>query len=169
MSRPEQPSNSLPPELAAFLQDHPYACLTQATDRGTVLVLKAPRQDIEGIRGPLPIKVHHELHDHVTAPVIRLVVTFYDRPSRPLAFETFINVGDPQQRSDYAALADQPELHLLFYDEALEHCLTKTVAHSARDRVPELLARGDKTFQAIPDDEFSFEIAKAAVLRRTRL
>jgi hypothetical protein len=169
MSRPEQLPNALPPELAAFLQDHLFACLTHPTDQGTVLVLKAPRHDIEGIRGPLPIEVHHELHDHVTAPVIRLVVTFYDQPSRPLAFETFVNVQDPQQRADYAALADQPELRMLCYDEELAHRLTKRVTHSARDRVPEILARADALFHAIPDDEFSFEIAKAAVLRRTSL
>jgi hypothetical protein len=168
MSHPEG-SNELPRKLAEFLEDKLFACLTHPTDHGTVLVMKAPAPDIESIRGPLPTEVHHQLYDHVTAPVIRMAVTFYDRPIRPLAFEAFINVGDPQQRSDYAALADQPELHMLFYDEDLSHRLTKSVAHSSRDRVPEILVKAAEIFHAIPDDEFSFEIAKAAVMRRTFL
>ena len=168
MSCPERP-NELPPELADFLRDQLYACLTHPTDRGTVLVMKAPRREIESIRGALPVQVRHELHQHPTAPVIRMEVIIYDDPARPLAFESFINVEDGQQRSDYAALAEQPELHMLFYDESLAHRLTKSVAHSVRGRVPEVLEKADELFHAIPVDEFSFEIAKAAVMRNTFL
>jgi hypothetical protein len=165
MSHPEQLPNALPSALAAFLQDQPYTCLTQATDRGTVLVLKAPGHEIERVRGQIPIQLRHELHQHPTAPVIRMVVTLYDQPARPLAFETFINVEDLQQRADYAALATQPKLHLLFYDEHLAHRLTKGVTHQARESVPEVLKKAEALLHAIPEDEFSFEIAKAAVLR----
>jgi len=38
----------------------------------------------------------------------------YDQPQRPLALETFVNVDDPQQRADYAALAAQDNVYLLF-------------------------------------------------------
>ncbi len=169
MSRPEQPPNALPPELAAFLKDERYACLTQATDHGTVLVLKAPGREIESVRGPVPIQLCHELYQQPTAPVIRMVVTLYDQPARPLAFESFINVEDPQQRADYAALATQPELLLLFYDETLTHRLTKRVAHHARDRVPEVLKKAEELLHAIPAGAYSFESAKAAVLRRVSL
>jgi hypothetical protein len=169
MSFPEQASNALPPDLADFLRDQPYACLTHPTDQGTVLVMKAPRREIESIRGPLPIQVRHELHQHPTAPVIRIELVIYDDPARPLAFESFINVEDRQQRSDYAALADQPELHMLFYDESLAHRLTKSVAHTVRGRVPEVLKKADELFHAIPEDEFNFDIAKAAVMRTTFL
>jgi hypothetical protein len=167
MPRPEDRPNKLPPELAAFLGDQPFACLTHPTDQGTVLVMKAPRQEIESIRGRVPMQVRHELYQLPTAPVIRMVVMIYDQPARPLAFESFINVEDPQQHSDYAALAEQPELRMLFYDERLDHCLTKSVRHSTRGRVPEVLARADELFHAIPQDQFSFEIAKAAVMRNT--
>ena len=131
--------------------------------------MKAPRHEIESIRGPQPIEVRHELHQHPTAPVIRMVVTIYDQPARPLAFESFINVEDPQQRSDYAALADQPELHMLFYDQSLAHRLTKSVPHEVRERVPEVLQRAEELLHALPEDEFNFDIAKAAVMRSTFL
>jgi hypothetical protein len=165
MSRPELPPNALPAELAGFLKVQPYACLSQATDRGTVLVLKAPGHEIERVRGQIPIQLRHELYQYPMAPVMRMVVALYDQPARPLAFETFVNVEDPQQRADYAALATQPELHLLFYDEHLAHRLTKGVAHQARESVPAVLKKADELFRAIPEDEFSFEIAKATVLR----
>jgi hypothetical protein len=167
MSRAEQQPNELPLDLAEFLRDQPYACLTHATDRGTVLVMKAPGHEIESVRGRLPIQVRHELHQYPTAPVIRMVVTLYDQPARPLAFESFINVEDPQQRSDYAALANQPELHMLFYDESLAHRLTKSVSHTVRDQVPEVLRKADDLFHAIPEAEFNYDIAKAAVMRST--
>lgn len=165
----EQQSNSLPPMLATFLKDQQYGCLTHSTDQGTVLVMKAPRHEIERISGSLPVQVRHELHHHPTAPVIRMEVIIYDDPERPLAFESFINVEDPQQRADYADLATQPELHMLFYDEALAHRLTKSVAHSIRGTVPEVLEKADELFHAIPEDEFDFDKAKAAVMRNTFL
>jgi hypothetical protein len=56
-----------------------------------------------------------------------MVLTIYDQPQTPLALETFINIADEQQRADFAALTQQEELPLLFYDEALSHRLTNVV------------------------------------------
>ena len=96
MPHREQSPNALPPELAAFLQDKPYARLTHATDQGTVVVVKAPGHEIESLRGSLPVHVRHLLYQHPAAPVIRMVITLYDEPHQPIAFETFLNVADPQ-------------------------------------------------------------------------
>src|SRR5215216_3259343 len=101
---PDQPS-ALPPELAAFLKDQHYAALLHATDQGTVLVVKAPRRDIRSVQGPVPIELRHELYQHPAAPVVRMVTRIYDQPDSSLALETFVNVEDPDQRADYAALA----------------------------------------------------------------
>ncbi len=41
--REKRPSPSeLPPEVADFLKDKPFACVSQATDKGTAYVVKAP-------------------------------------------------------------------------------------------------------------------------------
>lgn len=45
MPRVEREPNALPKELADFLKERPYACVTQATDQGTVLVIKARYRD----------------------------------------------------------------------------------------------------------------------------
>ena len=169
MSRPEQPPNALPPGLAAFLKDHPYACLTQAAERGTGLVLQAPGHDIESARGRVPIHLRHELYHHPAAPVIRPLVTIYDQPIRPLAFETFINVEDPRQHDDFAALALQSELAMLFYDEQLRHRLTKVVALRDPANILAILHVADQLLAATPAAQFDFHVAKVAVMRAMQL
>ncbi len=89
---------ALPQELAEFLKGHDYACVTIATDQGTAFVMKLPSPDIDSVRGKVPIHLRQELYAHPAAPVLRLVFIIYDQPERPLAIETFINVGDEEQR-----------------------------------------------------------------------
>src|SRR4051794_29495860 len=101
---PERP-NRLPAELVAFLRGQQYAALLHATDLGTVLLVKAPGHEIASVRGPVPIGTRHELYNPPASPVIRMVTRIYDQPEQPLAFETFVNDGDPDQRADYQALA----------------------------------------------------------------
>lgn len=135
-NQPERPRDSdplhpspLPPELAAFIRGREYACLLHATDHGTVLVVKLTSRDIATVRGKVLIQVNHELYDLPAAPVIRITTKIYDQPRRPLALETFINIGDPFQRADYESLASQQELMMLLYDERVRHRLTKAVGN----------------------------------------
>jgi len=119
-SHPSEPLYPIPllPELAEFLaRQGPFACVTQATDQGVAYVLKAPGQEIVRARGTVPVQVQHALYDHRLAPVIRTVLSLYDVPQHPLRFETFCNVADPTQRADFAALGEQDQFILLFYDE----------------------------------------------------
>ena len=89
--------------LADFLHEQQYAALLHATNLGTVLLVKSPRHEISSVRGRVPIGFNHELYAHPCSPVIRILTRIYDQPTRPLALETFINVGDPDQRADYEA------------------------------------------------------------------
>lgn len=166
-SNPE--ANQLPKELAEFLRDETYACLMQETDLGTVFVVKAPRADIESLRGRVPIHLRQELHQHPAAPVIRMVLTIYDQPTRPLAFETFVNVADPQQQSEFAGLSRQSDLHLLLYDESLRHRLSKQMPLSQGLMLPDALKRSSRMTALIDRDHFDFDRAKAEVMRSTSL
>lgn len=159
----------LAPELADFLRDQSYACLTHATDRGTVFVLKAPRPDIESARGRVPMAVHHELYSHHRAPVIRMLLRFYDQPAQPLAFESFVNVRDPDQLADYRDLAGQDHLRLLFYDERLDHRLSKSLRNRAGSEMGRMLDLAVRLSLGIPADWYDFDRAKAEVQRRTAL
>src|SRR5204862_2246429 len=90
-SAPDHPSE-LPPELAEFLKDQPIAALLHGTENlGTVLAVKAPRQEIRSVQGRVPIELRHELYQHPAAPVVRMVTRIYDRPDSSLALETFIS------------------------------------------------------------------------------
>jgi hypothetical protein len=162
--RPDRPSEP-PPELAEFLKGQPIAALLHATEnQGTVMVVKAPRREIRSVQGRVPIELRHELYHHPLAPVIRI----YDRPDSSFGLETFVNVEDPDQRSDYATLAQQDELHLLFYDERLQHRLTKRVGQDRTD-LQGLLAQADWLLGTIRPERFDFDRAKADVMARTAL
>jgi hypothetical protein len=121
------------------------------------------------VRGRVPIQVRNELYEHPAAPVIRTVLVIYDQPERPLKLESFINVGDPQQRADFAALSQQEELRLLFYDEQLAHRLSKVVPNRAPEAMTEVLAAAERLRGAIAPERFNFDRAKAEVMRATRL
>jgi hypothetical protein len=162
-------ANRLPPELPAFLKEQQYAALLHATNLGTVLLVKSPSHEITSIRGRVPIAFNHELYAHPASPVIRILTRIYDQPSRPLALETFVNVGDPDQRTDYQALTSQDELHMLFYDERLRHALTKTTRGTDRAAVARVLATADRLLQAIPGDQRDFDAAKADVMAQSDL
>jgi hypothetical protein len=157
----------LPPDLAEFLAGEDYAMVTTATNRGAVYVVKAPGADIQSMAGRVPVEVRHELYQHPLAPVIRTVVRVYDQPQSPLAIESFINVADEQQWAEYASLSEQRRLTFLFYDESLQHQLTKQVPNSAGDHMRNVLNWADRVKAAIPLQRFDFDAAKADVMRRT--
>lgn len=165
---PFNPS-SLPPEPADFLKDRPFACLLHGTDNGTVFIVKMPAHEINSVRGRVPIHLRHELYEHPTAPVIRTVLTIHDQPDRPLAIETFTNIEDEQQRSDFASLATQRDFLILFYDEALRHRLIKRVDYSPDEVTQQILPRAEEVLARIPKEKFDFEKAKRAVMERTTL
>lgn len=159
----------LPEELAEFLKDKDYVGLLHGTDQGTVVVIKVPGQEIVSVRGRVATHIRHELHRQPAAPVIRTVVKIYDQPDRPLALESFTNIDDEIQRTDFAALANQKTLLMLFYDEALSHRLTKRVPYSQGPVVAEILGRAERMRAAIAAEDFDFDGAKREVLRHTTL
>ncbi len=159
----------LPPDLAAFLATQDVACLMHETTDGTAHVIKLPEEEIESVRGRVPIQVRHELYAHPAAPVIRSVITIYDQPDRPLALETMTNIAEADQRADFARLATQKELLLLFYDEQLRHRLSKRVGNVAPETIEEILEHADTLRRRIPEARYDFMAAKDAVMRHTKL
>jgi len=163
------PAFQLPADLAEFLQGEEYACVTAASDQGTVHVIKAHGADIAGMGDRVPMHVSHAVYEHHLAPVIRTVVTLYDQPERPLALETFINVAEADQRTDFAALGGQAALHLLFYDEDLTYQKGITLPNTQRTAIPAILRRADTVRASISIEQYDFDSAKAAVMARTTL
>jgi hypothetical protein len=166
-------AGDLPPDLAAFLESQRLACLLIGTERGGGFVIKAPAAEIEGLGGPLPVLFRQELYRHPSSPVIRLLLRLYDRahahPPSSLAFESFVNVDDEGQRSDYGELARQDLIDLYFYDDPLEHRLTKQIPNRLRADIPLVLLTALRLRARIPNDRLDFDRAKADVMARTTL
>ena len=160
---------ALPPELAEFLRDQDLTALFHASDIGTLVVVKAPAAELATLRGPIPIALIHELYDHPRSPVIRSLLTFVDRPDAPLQLETFTNPGDPDQHAHFAALAEQEEIPLLFYDERLRHRLSKRLRNATAGEIPAIVATADRLLTAIPPDRRDFDLAKTEIMEVTGL
>src|SRR3954453_196990 len=161
--------NDLPSALTDFLRTQEYACLLHGSNRGTLLLLKAPATDLATLQGPLPVRVSHELYSKPTAPVIRTLLRWYDRPDSSLSFEAFTDVADPQQREDYRHLAKQSTLTVLGYDELLRLAVRKRVANHQQREITQSADLADKLRALIPDDEYEFDLAKARVIAQQPL
>lgn len=166
--RPLRP-NELPPELAEFLRPHEYVMLKQATDQGTIFVVKAPEREIRSVTGPVPMRMFHELYQEPEAPVIRSVVQIYDQPNNPLSLETFTNVRDEQQRSEFDVLSKQKDFLFLFYNEKLQHQLSKRLSNPSGEQMSKILELADRRSSILSDATYNFDQAKARVMRNTKL
>jgi hypothetical protein len=162
--RPPLRPNELPPEMADFLKDKEYACLLWGTVQGSVFVVKAPAREIQSLRGNIPVHILHQLYQHPQAPVIRTLITWYDRPEQPLALESFINIADPQQQADFTDLARQQELRFLFYDRALRHCLSKLVPNPDPEIITQIAQTAERLRASIHEERFDFDAAKADII-----
>jgi hypothetical protein len=160
---------ALPQELAEFLREQDIAAVFHGSDNGTLLVVKTPTVELETLGGTYPISLDHQVWAHPASPVIRSLITFYDRPDAPLRLETFTNIADLDQRADFAALGEQPDLAILLYDETLHHRLTKRLTNRTAEHVPMIVAEAERLLAAIPAERFDFDIAKAAVMKVARL
>ena len=165
--RGPSPHPELPAELAGYLRGRDLAAITHETTLGTALVVVAPDVELELMAGPIPIRLAHELHRWPSAPVIRLQTGFHDRPEDPLLFETFFNVADPQQRTEYEGLSRQEELPILLYDQDLTLRHGKRVRLPNREEIAAILAAADAHRRAIPAGRFDFDRAKREVLAAT--
>jgi hypothetical protein len=154
----------LPDELVEAIASEEYACVTAPTDEGTIFVVKAPGAEITRLSGIMPVEVRHELYAAATAPVIRTLLILYDDPHAPFALETYINIGDPNQRQDFAQLAEQESVVMRFYDEDLHRRLDKRVTLSESRNIAAVLAQAEQLRQRIPEGGYDFDLAKSDVL-----
>jgi hypothetical protein len=77
---------ALPQELAAFLRECAYVCISETTNQGTVLVIKVPMADFKSLHSPVPILLQQALYAHPAAPVIQMTVHIFDQPASSLPF-----------------------------------------------------------------------------------
>jgi len=163
----------LPPPLASYLRDQTYAMLAQDTTDGAVLIVKMPSADIEDCRGRLPIYVVYQVHKTEYGPLARLVLVVYMKVRMPfedieeqtsIVMETFFNPADPQQLADLKDLTSRDQLRVLFYNDDLEHVLSKRVTQSHREELDSLADTVLRLFLEMSLNMFDFDKAKAIVI-----
>ena len=126
----------LDPGLNALMaEDLTVAVLWQDAQAGeTALLAKAATEDVESFRGPVPIQTQWGLARYSSGSVLRLHLVIFDQPQQPYRFETFINVGAPEQLVCVRQLLTQETLQIHFFDSQTEHVLTKKVSNSDQQR-----------------------------------
>lgn len=139
------------------------------TTIGSCLVVKIPRQEIDAVRGRLPVSVNYELHRHPAGPVIRLVLTIHDRLQCPLMLETFVNPADLEQAEELADLVARDELRVLFYDQELKNRLTTVVTQAPDPVRDELLPPARRLLMEVLPADLNFDRARHAVMEGCRV
>jgi hypothetical protein len=158
------PPLTLPEGLRQFLATRDFAMLAVDSDQGTLLVIKAPSTDIEGLQGRLHFRVRHELHQTPYGPLARLVIHAQDRPDSHLGFEMFTNPDDPVQMRDLEDLITRPTLRLVFFDEQHEYRLGKEVTQSQDETLASLPREARRLLGEMDPRDIDFDRAKALVM-----
>ena len=164
------PGISLPggSPLLQFLKERPYACVTEDAGSETVLVVKIPGTRIRSLDSESSIYISHEVFEHEAGPVIRIVTNFR-AVDAPFSMETFVDIADPQQRREYQQLAKQDVLHLLFFDESLQHRATRAISGTGCQNVQQVLRSAEGMLGRVPLAKRDFVRAKSEVQGRTTL
>ncbi|MCL4266688.1 MAG: hypothetical protein KJ069_26080 [Anaerolineae bacterium] len=160
-------SPELPPELKEVFARTGYGCASVETDRGIIHACHAADADIAGFAGK-PVWFQWQMIQMPTAPLIRLEMVIVDNPVNPFCFESFLNVGEPDQLRILARLASQGHLHMAFYGGDLTYQYTKSIHHDEQQwqQLDEITELALVYWQALPPDQRDFDQAKAAYIRQ---
>lgn len=158
--------NRLPPHLHEVFETTGYGCLAVESSMGIVHVCHAADADIENFADK-PVRPQWELIKMPTAPLMRLALTIQDDPIRPYTFESFLNVGDIDQRAILARLAGQEELYLTFYGDDLTYRYTVALAQDEQQwqALDELTAEALVYWESLPSERRDYDRAKGDFMR----
>ena len=156
--------NELLPEVRQVFENSGYGSLAVESSVGVVHICHAPDADIEGFRGK-PASYRWELIEMPTAPLVRLAVRIFDRPTNPFLFESFLNVGEQDQLGVLTQLASQEKLHFAFYGDDLEYRFAKTLEHDEQQwqKLDEIITRALAYWEQLPPTQKDFDLAKAHI------
>lgn len=151
---------------AVFVEQGPGCFAVRRGDR-VAFVTHAGEADLASSQGKL-VAYRWELHRLPTAPVIRLRAAILDRPEVPFVLETFLNIGDEEQREVLERLTRQPVLSFDFFGEDFTYCYTKQLDHPPRIRreLAELARLALAYWEALPVSERDFDRAEREFQRR---
>lgn len=155
---------SLPRALKYFLAMHEYALVSVASSDGAVLVAKMDRSEIETCSGRLPVQVRYEVHSAITGPAVRLLLEIHTPSDAPLVLETFFNPAETDQMDDLEDLLAREHLRILFFDEELEHRLSKKVTQPKNEQMPTIAPEARRLLAECDPSDLNFDRTKEAIM-----
>lgn len=163
------PTATLPPALRAFMATREFVMLMVGSDRGTLLAVRIPNQDIESCRGRVGFLLRHELFQTDSGPVLRLVIKIKDQPDSHLTLEMFTNPADAAQMAEFADLCERDHLRMLFFDDTLTCRLAKTVSQAHDEERNSLAIQARRKLAEIDPSRLDFIKAKTVVMTENPL
>ena len=115
-----------------------------------------------------PASYNWELIEMPTAPLVRLAVQVFDRPTNPFLFESFLNVGEKDQLGVLSQLAGQDRLYFSFYGDDLEYRFAKILEHDEQQwqKLDDITERALAYWNQLPPAQRDFDLAKEMYFRR---
>jgi hypothetical protein len=155
----------LPPAVREVFKRTGYGCLAVDSSQGIIHVCHTSDVDIANFVGK-PAYARWELLEMPTAPLVRLEFFIFDDPDNPYRFESFLNVGAPDQLAVLTELASQEELYMAFYGDDLTHHHTTALPHSEQQwqQLDDIIAQAELYWQRLPEEERDFDRAKAVYM-----
>jgi len=157
----------LPQEMRAVFANLGAGCFAARHGDTIAFVTHASEADIESFHGT-QVLYGWELYQLPSAPVIRLRLLILDDPDHPFLVETFLNVGDEEQREYLESLASQRMLPFDFFGEDFTYRYTKELNHPSRMRrnLAALIRQAAHYWDTLPASERDFDRAKAEFQRQ---
>ena len=157
----------LPQEMRAVFAKVGAGCFAARRGDTIAFVTHANETDIQSIQRQ-PALYGWELYRLPTAPVIRLRLLILDDPDHPFLLETFLNVGDEEQREYLERLTAQRVLPFDLFGEDFTYRYTKELAHPSRMRrdLAALVRQATHYWDTLPASDRDFDRANAEFQRR---
>lgn len=138
------------------------------------VVVAAPEEEIEGIRGPARVVRQLELYKTPYGPVVRLALSVYPMDDGPLSAATLLNISQVSGDAALSGLGRQRKLYVHFYgvaDDDLTYAFSKELNNAPEQRreAKRVLKMARDAYAETPEERRSFRWAVGVAERQFEL
>lgn len=138
------------------------------------VVVAAPQDEINEIRGPARIVRQLEFYKTPYGPVVRLALSVYPMDDGPLSTATLLNISQVSGDAALSGLGRQKSLYIHFYEAAgedLTYAFSKELNNgpAQRQEAKKVLKMARDAYSATPEDRRSFRWAVGIAERQFEL
>ncbi|MDQ4106777.1 MAG: DUF4423 domain-containing protein [Actinomycetota bacterium] len=128
------------------------------------VVVAAPQEEIEGIRGPARVVRQLEFYKTPYGPVVRLALSVYPMDGEPLSTATLLNISQVSGDAALSGLGRQKSLYIHFYGATegdLTYAFSKELNNDPdqRQEAKKVLKMARDAYSKTPEERRSFRWA----------